>query len=209
MRDWPLMRHLWWETYLWWETTVMRDLPLMRDHCDETYLWWYHCDERLTSDERPLWWETYLSWETTLTEARPYISIHLYLQWKTTCHIRLLFIGIWDGPTSQVSLLQQVSICITASFDVNEFSSWSIIVNILYKMLCMIPVMFMKWVWYGGNGVILIPVMFMKWVLYGGNGVMFESCNIWGNGVMFDPCDIHKVSLVWGQWCYVWSLWYS
>ncbi len=42
---------------------------------------WYMYSE--TWQVRPLWWETDLHWETTVAVTWPYISIHLYLQWKT------------------------------------------------------------------------------------------------------------------------------
>ncbi len=44
-------------------------------------------------------------WETTFTAVTwPYISIHLYLWWKTPCHIRPLYAVRWDGLSSQLSL---------------------------------------------------------------------------------------------------------
>ncbi len=42
----------------------------------------HHCNERPTSDE------------TTFAVTRTYISIHLYLQWKTTCHNKTTFCGL-------------------------------------------------------------------------------------------------------------------
>ncbi len=57
-----------------------------------------------TCDKRPLQRETDLWRETTLAVKWPYISVHLYLQWKTICHIRLLSLVLYGGLSSQVSL---------------------------------------------------------------------------------------------------------
>ncbi len=46
-----------------------------------------------TCYERPPQWQTNLYWETSFAVTWPYISIHLYLRWKTTCHIRPLSVG--------------------------------------------------------------------------------------------------------------------
>ncbi len=50
----------------------------------------FMCMYSETCDERPLRWETDLWQNMTVVVKWPYMSVHLYLWWKTTCHIRTL-----------------------------------------------------------------------------------------------------------------------
>ena len=63
----------------------------------------FHEDYRYseTCNDRPLQCATDLWREATIAIMWPYISIHLYIQWKVTCHLRSLCGG---GFTLQASL---------------------------------------------------------------------------------------------------------